>query len=63
MRLSYGIPDTDDKNVCSTADHIVDILVRKGLTYQQASDALTVAQERLSTGTRPISVETPRRDG
>ena len=52
MKLSYMLPSKDEE-VLKTAEQILDVLTRSGLSYQQAEDALTNAQEMLGRKTRP----------
>ena len=52
MRLSYMVPSKDGE-VLKTAEEILDVLARSGLSYQQAEDALTNAQDMLGKRTRP----------
>ena len=53
MRQSYRVPETDEK-ILALAVNLVTVIVDSGVTFQQASDALTAAQDMLFTKYRPV---------
>lgn len=53
MKASYRPPEHNEE-VNALAEKVLGLLVTSGVTYQQADDALTVAQEMLATKTTPV---------
>lgn len=54
MRMPYRtLPD--DKESMQRAQQIVSLIVGWGVTYREAEDALTVAQELLQTKTKLVT--------
>ena len=58
MRLrSYNPMSTEHSEaVVSLAEKITELVVSSSVTYKEADEALTVAQDLIETKTRPVSV-------